>query len=41
MMTNSDDATYRNCATDAVNQAVASTVILFEKGVMDLRKRRI
>ncbi|MBP7584359.1 MAG: hypothetical protein KBA61_10020 [Spirochaetes bacterium] len=41
MMTNSDDATYRNCATDAVNQAVASIVILYEKGVMDLRKHRI
>lgn len=40
IMNNTDDATRRNCATDAVNQAVASIVILFEKGVMDLRKYR-
>jgi hypothetical protein len=40
VLTNTDDTTRKNAATQGVNQAIASIIILYEKGVMDLRNYR-
>jgi hypothetical protein len=40
VLSNTDDTTRKNAGSHAVNQAIATIVLLYEKGVMDLRHYR-
>jgi hypothetical protein len=40
VLSNTDDGTRKNAGSHAVNQAIATIVLLYEKGVMDLRRYR-
>jgi hypothetical protein len=40
VLANTDDTTRLNAGSHAVNQAIATIVLLYEKGVMDLRRYR-
>jgi hypothetical protein len=40
VLSNTDDTTRKNAGSHAVNQAIATIVLLYEKGVLDLRRYR-